>query len=188
MKISYVFVFALSLFIVSCSNEPAGTEAVKGDRESLGKSEKAEYLKNLRNLEAQLYTASKFDETVALSMVNQYADFAKNFPEDSLAPECLFKAGEISSSLRQGSQAIHFFRSVCEKYPTYQKVHYALFLQAFVYETQMNDQEKARSIYNEVIEKYPNEQVAVDAKASIQNLGKSDEELIREFEAKNKSK
>lgn len=46
----------------------------------------------------------------------------------------------------------------------------------------------ARKLYTEVVEKYPNERIALDAKLCIQHLGKSDEELIREFEKKSEQK
>ena len=55
-------------------------------------------------------------------------------------------------------------------------------------ETQLNDTSKARVIYEQVIQKYPNTQFAIDSKASIDNLGKTPEQLIKEFEAKNKKK
>ena len=63
-----------------------------------------------------------------------------------------------------------------------------MFLQGFIYETQLNDTSKARVIYEQVIQKYPNTQFAIDSKASIDNLGKTPEQLIKEFEAKNKKK
>ena len=50
----------------------------------------------------------------------------------------------------------------------------------------LNDDAKAKIIYEEVIAKYPNLSYANDAKAAINNLGKTDEELIKEFEKKNK--
>jgi len=149
---------------------------------------KTEKVASLKTMESKLYGAEKFDESMAMAMVNQYADYVKNFPDDTVSADYLFKAGEISSSLRQGKQAIDFFQQVYDKYPTYRKAHYCLFLQAFVYETQLKDLGKAKEYYTKVIEKYPNEHIAGDAKASIDNLGKSDEELVREFEAKNKLK
>ncbi len=181
-------VICLSMLMAACGGGQVDPHTGAQDTAAKAMMEKSEYLKNLRKLEGEMYKAEKFDEMLALSMVNQYADFARNFPEDTSAADFLFKAGEISTSLKQGPQAVGYFREVREKYPEYRKVQYCLFLQAFVYETIMKDNVTAKQLYEEVIKKYPSEHIAADAKASIQNLGKSDEELIKEFEAKNKGK
>ena len=68
------------------------------------------------------------------------------------------------------------------EYPNYEKASTCLFLQGFVYETQENDNAKAQNIYQEFISKYPNHSLIEDAKFSLNNLDKTDEEIIREFE------
>jgi TolA-binding protein len=59
-----------------------------------------------------------------------------------------------------------------------------MFLKAFVYEDQLHDLNKAKKYYEEFLEKYPDSDFADDARISLQNLGKSPEELIKEFEEK----
>ena len=51
-----------------------------------------------------------------------------------------------------------------------------------VYENYLGDLDNAKMIYLEFLEKYPDNEFADDAEISIQNLGKSPEELIRQFE------
>lgn len=53
-------------------------------------------------MEAKLYAFTTLDTSVAIPMINLYEAFAQNYANDSIAPECLFKAAEISSSLKQG--------------------------------------------------------------------------------------
>ncbi len=57
-----------------------------------------------------------------------------------------------------------------------------MYLKAYVYENYLGDLEHAKMIYIEFLEKYPDNEFADDAEISIQNLGKSPEELIRQFE------
>lgn len=149
---------------------------------------KEDLKKQINDKEAVLRSSTTIDNTAALSLISLYADFAKNYPDDKDIPDYLFKAGEISSAIKQSNQAINFFKEVCAKFPEDKKAKHALFLQGFVYETQLKDYAKAKEAYEQVIAKYPNDKMADDAKASIQYLGKSDEELIREFEKKNKEK
>jgi outer membrane protein assembly factor BamD (BamD/ComL family) len=168
--------FAALLMMASCGN---------GEKTEDGKMTKEKMEANIDTMEAKLHAKPEMDLSTASATVALYADYANNFPDDPKTADYLFKAGEISSSMRQGKQAIGFFNTVYTKYPKYEKAPYSLFLQGFIYESQLNDTTKAKEIYKQVIEKYPNERIAEDAKASIDNMGKSPEELIREFEKKN---
>lgn len=180
MKYTYItaLAVAVSLF-ASCGNtEEKNREEVKMTKEVLQSQ--------IDSMEARLHAKPEMDLSTANATVTMYADYAKNFPDDPKTPDYLFKAGEISSSMHNGKQAINFFNTVYTKYPNYDKASYSLFLQGFIYESQLNDTAKARQIYEEVLRKYPNDKLADDAKASIDNMGKTPEELIREFEKQNK--
>lgn len=59
---------------------------------------------------------------------------------------------------------------------------------AFIYENQLHGAEKAKKLYEEFMKKYPDHELAKDVKFSLDHIGKSDEELIKEFEAKQKAK
>ena len=54
---------------------------------------------------------------------------------------------------------------------------------AFVLENQINDYDQAKNTYEVFIEEYPDHPMRDDAEYSIKNMGKSPEELIKEFEA-----
>lgn len=171
-----LILYAGMLVLAACGN---------GNQEETGKMTKEKMQAQIDSMEAKLYAKPEMEMASANATIVLYAEFAKNFPDDPKTPDYLFKAGEISSSMRQGKQAIDYFNTVYTKYPTYSKLPYALFLQGYIYESQLNDTAKARAVYEEVIRKYPNERIAEDAKASIDNMGKTPEELIREFEKKN---
>ncbi|MCE3279043.1 MAG: hypothetical protein K0S44_1234, partial [Bacteroidetes bacterium] len=64
----------------------------------------------------------------------------------------------------------------------------SLYLQGYLLDNFLNDEVRAKAIYEQVIAKYPDMPYSADAKAAIKNLGKSDEELIKEFQKKNKGK
>ncbi len=117
-------------------------------------------------------------------IVTMYVDFSETYPEDSLAVEYLFKAADISMNMNRPVKAVELYSLIREDYPDFRKAPECLFLKGYVYENYMNDLEKARAIYTEFIEKYPDNDFADDAEISIRNLGKSPEELIKEFEEK----
>ena len=62
-----------------------------------------------------------------------------------------------------------------------------MFFKAYIYENQIKNLEKAKEIYLQFIEKYPNDDFAKDAKIALQNLGKSPEQMVREFEERRKA-
>ena len=71
---------------------------------------------------------------------------------------------------------------MAEQHTTFAKAPEALFLAAFCEETLNGDAQQAKFFYEEFLKKYPAHGLAKDAQFSIQNLGKTDEELIKMFE------
>lgn len=140
---------------------------------------------NIKELEAKFYpTRSFINRDLAIELVQAYNDFAKKYSEDTLAAEYLFRAGEISMNINMARRAIQYFDRISNNFPEYKKVPYCVFLQAFIYDTRLNNLEKAREYYNLFISKFPDHELVKDAKASIDNLGKSLEEIIESFEEK----
>jgi TolA-binding protein len=94
----------------------------------------------------------------------------------------LFKAGDFSMGLEKSEQAIMYFDQIIANYPAFEKLPYCLFLKGFIYENQMGNMDQAKEVYLEFLNKYPDHEMAESARFSIKNLGKSPEELIKEFE------
>jgi TolA-binding protein len=90
-------------------------------------------------------------------------------------------------NINRGEMAINIYNRILKSYPDFKKAPECLFLKAYVYENNLGQLNKARVFYQEFIDKYPDNDFADDAEISIQNLGKSPEELIREFEEKMKA-
>ena len=57
----------------------------------------------------------------------------------------------------------------------------------FIKNNQIFDIESAEKYYTELIEKYPNSKYANDVKITLNNLGKTAEELFEELKLKNDS-
>ena len=122
------------------------------------------------------------DKAKALELVDLYVNYANNYPGDSMAVEFLFKGAEFCLNLGEGQRSITLYDRVIQEYPDFRKVPECLFLKGYVYENYLGDLDSAKAIYLEFLERYPENEFADDAAISIQNLGKSPEELIRQFE------
>ncbi len=123
---------------------------------------------------------------LAEEQLKAYAAFTEKFPEDSRSEEFLYKAAELANSMGKTAVALDYYHSFCQKYPQSKKAPYALFLQAFIYENQLKNLDKAKELYNSFLASYPDHELAKDARFSLDNLGKSEEDLIKMFEDKNK--
>ena len=132
-------------------------------------------------------TTMVLDKKTALDLTMMYANFSENYPADTLAPHYLFKAGEMAMNLNMGSKSIMYFNKIVRQYNGYKKLPETIFLTAFVYENQMNNQKMATQLYEKFMKDYPEHILYKDAKASVQNMGKSLDELIKSFEEKEKA-
>ncbi|HET6243086.1 MAG: tetratricopeptide repeat protein [Bacteroidetes bacterium] len=146
---------------------------------------KEEKQRNIEELQTKLYSDKQlFNDSVALVVIEAYDQYATDFVDDDLSADYLFKAGEVSLALNQAMRSVEYFKRVCKQYPRHEKASISLFLQAYIYDNHINDDKMAEGFYREFIEKFPKHDMIKDAEFSIGNLGKSDEQLIKEFEAK----
>ena len=58
-------------------------------------------------------------------------------------------------------------------------------LSAFTLDNDLKRFEEARTLYEEFLERYPQNEFSDDARFLLENLGKDEEEIIRSFEKKN---
>lgn len=111
-----------------------------------------------------------------------YADTHKDSPE---APDYIYSAADLSLNTGKSKEALDLYNQIIYKYPDYAKAPECLFLVGYIYENYFQQYGKAKEIYESFLKKYPNNDFADDARISIENMGKSPEELIRSFEEKN---
>jgi TolA-binding protein len=157
-----------TVFIVMCLLALAACQSPK---------EKA--IEQIKELEAG---DSIFNPEQIEKVKNAYIDFANQYPNDEMSPEYLFKAGQRCNVTAEHEKAIQLFQQVIDQYPKHHMAEEALFLQAYIYENSMQDYAKAKSTYTSFLELYPNSELVEDATYSIQNLGKTPEQILEDFE------
>lgn len=183
----YAFIITiLASVIYSCSsNSSEKSNEVVEEKDTIVDTYE-ERLALIEETTKQLQADSlKFNRYLATKLVDAYADFIANHPAEEQVIDFTFKAGDISRALQQPHEAIRFFNMVIDKYPDSEKAPMALFYKAMVLGDDIQDIDAAKATYQEFIEKYPNHEFAESAKASIEHLGKSLEEIVAGFEEKN---
>jgi TolA-binding protein len=152
-----------------------------------GNAEKKKMLDRIEASEAKIFGDSLRaipDQNTGMEMIQAYTDYANTYPDDTASAEYLYKGAEIAMNMKMSALAIEYYKRIAIGYPSYSKVPYCIFLQAFILENQLNQFDQAKAVYREFLDKYPDHVLARDARLSIENMGKPIEDLIREWESR----
>ena len=143
-------------------------------------------IEKINELEKELFNSgiNTIDTKKARELCGLYMDYADLYPNDSISPELLYKAADINMNVNDPKSTIVLFNKIRSTYPNYKNVPTILFLTGYVYENQLHDFENAKKYYLELLDIYPNNEFADDAVISINNLGKTPEEMIEGFKNK----
>ena len=157
--------FILSIGLISCTSS----------------QEKAR--KKITDLEVVLRQDSFGTNRPMISIIlNEYKNYAKSYPQDTLSPEYLYKAAMLCMNSSRPQEAIEIIDLVLINYPTYKKTPDCLFIKGFIYDNHLKDYVNAKKSYEEFLKKYPTHAFASSAESSLKFLGKSPEEILKEIE------
>lgn len=109
--------------------------------------------------------------------VNACEAYALSYDDDR-APDYLYKAAEIARSLRTFPKTLSLYDWIIDSYPNYEKTPTALFLKGFVIENELKNEDLARESYSRFLSSYPKHDLADDVQFLLDNLGKSNEEIL----------
>ncbi|MCU0371582.1 MAG: tetratricopeptide repeat protein [Bacteroidales bacterium] len=144
----------------------------------------------IRELEKEISSENfSLDEKgirTAEELIQAYVSYAESHKEGPEAPEYLYHAADLSLNINKSKESLELYNRIIYQYPDFVKVPECLFLVGYITENYMQNYGKAREIYESFIAKYPQHDFADDAAISIENMGKSPEELIRAIEEKNR--
>ena len=97
--------------------------------------------------------------------------------------DVLLKAAGLAKTVDIPQKAIELYSKIVDGLPQHKKAPTALFMIGFVQENDQGDLTKAKATYELFLQKYPNDpDFADDAQNAIKMLGKSPDEIIKEFE------
>lgn len=138
--------------------------------------------------EEQLYgdnDRQEGDEELMGSLAGDYVKYADKKPKDTLASEYLFRAADIYMNMGRAGKAMKQLDKILKNYPDFEKSAEVTFLKAYIYENYQGRLAKAEKFYQNFLKKYPQHEFADDVEMSLKHLGKSPEELVKQFEKEN---
>ena len=185
----YLIIASISLSVFSCGN--GQEESVVSTEESApqlkGDATNVDPLMiEIRDMEAKAKLDSVMDRNVGLRLLKAYQEYYNKHTEDSLGLACLFQAGRVADALGKYQKAVDLLVNYHEAIPNKERKAEAAYMVAFIYDAHLHDAKKATEHYNKVIELYPGTIWADQSMGALQLVGKSDEELLRFLEEKNK--
>lgn len=145
----------------------------------------AALLKKLGELDAAMGGAAVTDKNKAAEFIKTSEELAavleKKNPDQYV--DVLLKAAGLAKTIENPQKAIELYKKVAEGMPQHKKAPTALFMIGFVQENDLNDLSAAKATYERFLQQYPNDpDFADDAQNALKLLGKSPEEIIKEFE------
>lgn len=171
MKVCHLFIIFVILngIMTGCSPDPKSK--IKDLEKKIG---------------AENFTLDEKGMQTADELIQAYISYAESHKDSPEAPDYLYSAADLSLNINKSKESLDLYNRIIYEYPDYAKTPECLFLVGYIYENYFQNYGKAKEIYEDFLNKYPNHDFADDAAISIQNMGKSPEELIRSFEEKNK--
>lgn len=147
----------------------------------------SEYLVNLAKAIFPDSAGASFNKEIAFNYVDACEAYALVLPKSEQTPEFLFSAAQTAKLLQTYDKCISLFDWLTDKYPTHPKAESASFMKAFLFDNDLKDSATAHRFYKEFISKYPKSEFVDDAEVLINNLGKSEEQILKELQEKQKA-
>jgi len=171
-NLKFSFILLLAVFISSC------------------KPNSDKLLKQITDKEKEMYSSGNPipDKAKSKEMIDMYLKFADSYPKDTLTPNILYKAANLSMNTKGFDNAVAILDRIINNYPQYSKLPETYFLKAFIFDEYLKNLGKAREAYTTFLQKFPKNDLAHDAAISLENLGKSGDQIVKEFEEMQKKK
>ena len=123
------------------------------------------------------------DEAAAAEFLEIAEGYASIVNDPDKYTDLLSKAAGLAKSIGQYNKSLQLYYKISTRMPEHPRAKTALFMQAFIYENDLHDLDKAKTAYEDFLQKYPNDpDFGDDAQIALKTLGKSPEELIQSFQ------
>lgn len=164
-------------------NFPNSTKATSLNEE-VKKLNVDDYIKSIGIEALGAQGADSINEVAGRKYVDACEAMSIGDPNNEKTPEYLYKGGEMARSLGTPEKALNLYMIISNKYPKSTHAAESTFMSGFIFDSTFGNKEKAAEYYKKFVSNYPDHALAKDAKFLLDNIDKSDEELIEEISKK----
>lgn len=152
--------------------------------QDLGQTKQDQLWQEISSLEKKLLESKDAvkDKDTALQLIEKTQQFAREYPQDTLTPTLLFKAGDVAKGAKEFGKAVLLWGKVWRNYKDHPKAPMALFLQGYTFDAELHDAKMAAKYYNQFLLQYPHHEWAPQARQLLSVVEIKPEELIKKFE------
>jgi TolA-binding protein len=125
--------------------------------------------------------AGKYKEAVTF-----YQELAEAYPESKNAVKALFEIAKIYQvkmikeiePKQSMLKAIEFYNKIYNEYAESPEAPKSLFMKAFIESNELQNYDAAKKTYSLFLQKYPGHEMAASAKAELETIGLTPEEIL----------
>ncbi|MBK6523794.1 MAG: tetratricopeptide repeat protein [Bacteroidia bacterium] len=179
------------LFLCACNsssneakqNDLIAKDSVKALVDTPATKDCATLYKSAKIMDSIILMQTEVNADIANRSIRAFTDYAFYCENDSMSPIYLIKTAQIAMAINNANQAKVVLDRCISNYPKFKNKPAAMFMLGQLYDEQhmLNNEEEAKKIYEALIYEYPKSDWAINAKAAIKLLGKTDEQIVKEF-------
>jgi TolA-binding protein len=193
-KLSCFFIISILFALVSCSEANKKGSKPKNDTINSEKQTKKMIVQEVDSL--QLEKREKInslhyeflntnDLVKANKLIDEYQKYFTEYKSDTLNINFLYNKAVTEFSINKFSEAVSTIDTLLFNYSSKHLRAESMMFKAFIYENRLKQYQKAEKTYQNIIRYFPGTEYAKSAEINLNNLGKTDEELLKELKAKN---
>ncbi len=179
------------LFLCACNssstdakqNDLIAKDSVKAVVDTPATKDCAVLYKSAQVMDSIILMQTEVNADIANRSIRAFTDYAFYCESDSMSPIYLIKTAQIAMAINNANQAKVVLDRCISNYPKFKNKPAAMFMLGQLYDEQhmLNNEEEAKKLYEALIYEYPKSDWATNAKAAIKLLGKTDEQIVKEF-------
>lgn len=130
------------------------------------------------------FEEGKLPDSLAIAAADLHLNYVKNYPEDTINnPDYYYKAAQLLTDADRYDRALAVVNRFLARYPDHELAPYVLHFKGyFIYEGGLRDYPKARRVYLDFLDKYPEHENLTDVVLfSLEHLGKEEHQILDEI-------
>lgn len=193
-KLSYFLIFSILFASVSCSETNKKESSQKSDTTIKDKqaekvivqevdSVQLEKREKISSLHSEFLSTN--DLVTANKLIDEYQKYFSEYKSDTTNINFLYNKAVTEFSINRFSDAVSTIDTLLFNYSSKHLRAESMMFKAFIYENRLKQYQKAEKTYLNIIRYFPGTEYSKSAEVNLNNLGKTDEELLKELKAKN---
>ncbi len=163
----------LSLFTLQCTSDNTQTNTQEAPTQLSLEDQIIKTNKVLLDNNKKMIPAN------AKQFVQLTHEFLKTGKDDKKAIRYGTQGAQVATNIQDYKEAISIYDDLATRFADQPKiVANALFAKAFLLENNIKDIDSAKKIYQKILKDYPNQEISKTIPAALNNLGKSEAELL----------